>query len=320
MMSNRTKQITEFLAKTPWATWTQVNLAGDASSRRYFRLSDGENSAILMDANPKTGETTEAFTDIGQWIRSQSLCAPKVLLHNTKQGFLLLEDLGREDFAMHLAAHPTHATTLYTEATDILIQLDAAQPPKNLTIMTPEVGGEMVGMTAQWYGNPKQSQIVDEMIEHLTRLCPIADTMALRDYHAENLIWRPGLEGTNRIGLLDYQDAFIAPRGYDLVSLLRDVRRRVDPNLGQAMSAYFIAKTGAEPSALACLAVQRNLRILGVFSRLARRDQKLRYIAMIPHIWAMIMRDLQHPALQKLQTCVAATLPAPENSAIKDLL
>jgi aminoglycoside/choline kinase family phosphotransferase len=299
MMSNRTKQITEFLAKTPWATWTQVNLAGDASSRRYFRLSDGENSAILMDANPKTGETTEAFTDIGQWIRSQSLCAPKVLLHNTKQGFLLLEDLGREDFAMHLAAHPTHATTLYTEATDILIQLDAAQPPKNLTIMTPEVGGEMVGMTAQ---------------------CPIADTMALRDYHAENLIWRPGLEGTNRIGLLDYQDAFIAPRGYDLVSLLRDVRRRVDPNLGQAMSAYFIAKTGAEPSALACLAVQRNLRILGVFSRLARRDQKLRYIAMIPHIWAMIMRDLQHPALQKLQTCVAATLPAPENSAIKDLL
>jgi aminoglycoside/choline kinase family phosphotransferase len=319
-MSDRTKQMTEFLAKTPWATWTQTPLAGDASSRRYLRLSDGENSAILMDANPKTGETTQTFTNIGQWIRSQSLCAPKVLLHDTKRGFLLLEDLGREDFARHLAAHPTHVTTLYTAATDILIQLDAAQPPENLTAMTPEIGGEMVGMTAQWYGNPNQSQIVDEIAEHLTQLCPIADTMALRDFHAENLIWRPNLEGTNRVGLLDYQDAFIAPRGYDLVSLLRDVRRRVDPSLGQAMNAYFIAKTGVDRSALACLSVQRNLRILGVFSRLARRDQKLRYVSMIPHIWEMIILDLQHPALQKLQTCVATTLPAPENSAIKDLL
>jgi aminoglycoside/choline kinase family phosphotransferase len=277
-----------------------------------------------MDADPTTGQSTQVFADIGDYLRAQNLCAPQSLLHDHTKGLLLLEDLGTEDFARHLATYPDEANTLYTAATDVLVALDAAKPPHDLATMTPQVGGDMVAMTAEWYGDPKQMQIVDEVTDHLDRLCPPADTVALRDFHAENLIWRPSLSGSDRVGLLDYQDAFIAPRGYDLVSMLRDVRRRVDPDLAIAMTAHFIVKTNADPlttpASLACLSVQRNLRILGVFARLALRDDKHKYIQMIPHIWTMVVEDLEHPTLKNLQECVLQTLPPPEKSNIKALL
>lgn len=323
-MVDRTALIRRFLQGTQWENWTQSPLAGDASSRRYLRLTDGCRSTILMDADPATGQDTTTFVTIGNWLANQRLCPPQMLLHDPEHGLLLLEDLGAKDFAIHLQSNPRDATGLYTAATDILVTLDAAKPPNNLTRMTPDIGGEMLQITAEWYGDPKQTQIASEMTDHMAQLCPNADKIALRDFHAENLIWRTDRIGLDRVGLLDYQDAFVAPRGYDLVSLLRDVRRIVNPDLAKMMTDHFITKTGADPNALhaalACLAVQRNLRILGVFARLALRDGKERYITMIPHVWDMIRADLIHPELKNLRKCVEQTLPKPANSTIKDLL
>jgi aminoglycoside/choline kinase family phosphotransferase len=323
-MTDRTALISSFLKGSKWENWTRNPLAGDASARRYLRLTDGPSSAILMDADPATGQNTATFVSIGDWLTAQHLSPPQTLLHDPNNGLLLLEDLGAEDFAIRLQNDPRQATTLYTAATDVLATLDTATPPSNLTRMTPDVGGEMLQITAEWYGDPKQTQIADEMADHMVRLCPVADKIALRDFHAENLIWRPDRTGSDRVGLLDYQDAFVAPRGYDLVSLLRDVRRVVNPELASSMIDHFIVKTGANPgtlpAALSCLAVQRNLRILGVFARLALRDGKKRYINMIPHVWDMIQADLKHPELKNLKKCVEQTLPKPENATIKDLL
>ncbi len=323
-MTDRKTLIREFLSGSKWENWTQSPLAGDASSRRYLRLTNSETSAILMDADPATGQSITTFAKIGDWLTQQGLCAPKTLLHDPANGLLLLEDLGSVDFAVHLTNAPSETELLYTAATDILVQIDRTKPLAGLSRMTPEVGGDMLDITTEWYGDPSQKQIVDEVKDHLERFCPTADKLSLRDFHAENMIWRPNLNGTDRVGLLDYQDAFIAPRGYDLISMLRDVRRAVDPQIAHTMTTHFIAKTGADPdttpAALACLAVQRNLRILGVFARLAVRDGKTRYMTMIPHIWGMIDADLRHPALKSLQKCVQQTLPPPHKSQIKDLL
>lgn len=323
-MIDRDALIHQFLQGTHWENWQRSALAGDASSRRYVRLINDQQSAILMDADPATGQSTLTFTTIGNWLIDNNLCAPRTLLHDPDKGLLLLEDLGPVDFAIHLKSNPDDATTLYRSATDILITLDRADAPPFLSRMTPDIAGEMLDITPEWYGDTAQSRIGVEMAEHMARLCPDANTVALRDFHAENLIWRADKKGSDRVGLLDYQDAFIAPRGYDLVSMLRDVRRVVDPDLADAMIAHFISETGEYPSqfpaALACLGAQRNLRILGVFARLALRDGKTRYVAMIPHVWAMIKADLAHPALDNLRKCVEQTLPSPEKSTIRDLL
>lgn len=321
-MSDRDALIRATLQTTRWADWATTPLAGDASARRYLRLTEGDQSVIVMDADPATGQDTKAFANIGAWLNDQDLIAPETLFHDQPNGIMVIGDLGQCDFAHHIAKNPNETDLLYGAAIDVLAQLDQATPPAGLPAMTPQIGGEMVAITTEWYANRDGTKLAQAVTDHLDRLCGPVDKMALRDFHAENLIWRPLETGTNRVGLLDYQDAFLAPRGYDLVSLLRDVRRNVDTTLATEMTKRFIAATGAKSgtAAFACLAVQRNLRILGVFSRLARQDGKTRYIKMIPHIWTMITEDLMHPSLTELQTCVLSTLPPPDTSDIRGLL
>ena len=149
----------------------------------------------------------------------------------------------------------------------------------------------------------------------LLRHAPDAKSLALRDYHAENLIWRPERHGLDRVGLLDYQDAVLAPAEYDLVSLLRDARRDVAEPVAIAMTQRFARQSGkdlaAVQAAMACLGVQRNLRIMGIFARQARRDGKTRYLSLMPRVWGHIQRDLQHPALSELARMIATCVRAP---------
>lgn len=321
-MSDRAEKRAAFLAGTHWADWQQAPLAGDASSRQYVRLNSGTQSVILMDAGADHFASTTAFANLADWLRDQSLAAPIIHKSDPKQGLLLLEDLGPTHIAAHVRAYPSDQKAAYAAATDVLVRLNTLPPPDDLTVMSPQVGGGMLDVTLDWYANhPRDADLPHAMTQALGDLCGAPKHVALRDYHAENLIWRPERQGLDQVGLLDFQDAFIAPRGYDLISLLRDVRRVVDPAICAVMTDRFERGTGLlTDGAFACLTVQRNLRILGVFARLARRDGKHRYMQMIPHLWSMIAQDLRHPALHELAKTVHATLPPPDKSAIKDLL
>jgi aminoglycoside/choline kinase family phosphotransferase len=206
---------------------------------------------------------------------------------------------------------------LYRAATDVLIHFQTTSLPDGLIHMTPAVGAQMIEITGEFYASNPTPELTQVVYSAMTQLTPIADTLSLRDFHAENLIWRPDQQGLSQVGLLDYQDAFIAPAGYDLASLLRDVRRDIDPALAQEITAYFMAKTKAGSdfqAQLACLGAQRNLRILGVFARLSKVQGKKRYIDLIPRVWANLMADLRHPALSRLQAAVLDTLPAPDEA------
>jgi len=315
--------ITAFLANTPYADWAREPLPGDASSRQYLRLTHKDQSAIVMIA--PADASFKAFATIGTWLKTNGLNAPRILKQDTTQGLMLLQDLGPKHLAQWIAEEPQDATLLYETATDVLITLDSLSPPPNLVAITPDVAGTMLDVTCDWYAiNAEKQSLNTEMARAFNANCPPPTTLALRDYHAENLIWQPYDTGTNRIGLLDFQDAVIAPRGYDLASLLRDVRRKVDPDLAETMTTRFAKGTNTPletlTSSVTTLAVQRNLRILGVLARLAQQDGKRHYIKHMPHLWDMITKDLQHPSLSALQHTVKTILPPPEHSAIKDLL
>ena len=322
----RTDLIAEFLAPTTWAHWTQTPIAADASARRYMRLSNehGE-TAILMDADPSKSEDIEPFISIGTHLNKAGLAAPKIILRDIKLGLLLLEDLGPNDFAIWSRQHPTDTAALYKAAADVLVKTHATSAPQGLPRMDAKNGANMVAITAEWYAKDvDQTNLVAAMKDALSELTAIADTLALRDFHAENLIWRPERNGLDRVGLLDFQDAFLAPAGYDLISLLKDARRDVDPILAQDIISQFSALVGQDAVSFeaqcACLGVQRNLRILGVFARLIRRDKKLKYAAFIPRVWSHIQADLAHPALLNLRNAVDASLPAPSSSTIARFL
>jgi len=130
----------------------------------------------------------------------------------------------------------------------------------------------------------------------------------LRDYHAENIMLLPDGEQ----GIIDFQDALIGHPAYDLVSLLQDARREVDPDLEQLMLAYYRDATNASADFdlhYALLGAQRNTKIIGIFTRLWKRDGKERYLSFLPRMWGLLERDLAHPGLIELRNWFDENIP-----------
>lgn len=331
----RAARAAAFLAAAGWGGAERAALSGDASPRRYLRLRRGGATAVLMDADPATGQDVRPFLAMARHLAALGFSAPAILAVEEAEGFLLLEDLGDDLFARLAARTPALEPELYAAATDLLVALHRHPPPRGLAAYDAGVMGDLAALALEWYaagatgapvpgGHPARAELADCVAALLAGLAPGAEVLVLRDYHAENLLWLPGRAGTARVGLLDFQDARAGHRGYDLVSLLQDARRDVAPALARAMEARYAAATGQEPAAFAAacaaLGAQRNLRILGVFARLSLLHGKPQYVALIPRVWRHLAADLAHPALAPLARLAERLLPAPEPARLATLV
>jgi len=121
------------------------------------------------------------------------------------------------------------------------------------------------------------------------------------------------LGALHKQGLLDFQDALVGHPAYDLVSLLQDARRDVAPELEAEMIEHYLKGHPDRDTFLADyarLGAQRNAKIVGIFVRLWKRDGKPRYLSLIPRVWALLERDLAHPALAPVARWFDANVPA----------
>jgi aminoglycoside/choline kinase family phosphotransferase len=323
---SREAAIAEFLAAAGWGAASRAPLAGDASPRRYERLTRGTGTAVLMDAPPDRGIDPRPFLAMTGWLRGLGLSAPEILAADPDDGLVLLEDLGDDLFVRVCARTPAAEPELYAAATDLLARLHAEPAPDVIDGWEPPPYDQAflefeARILTDWYlpeeGRAEREAELTALVGALAAPVLAAPPVAvLRDYHAENLVWLPGRAGLARVGLLDYQDMRRGHPAYDLVSLLEDARRDVAPDLRAAMTARYLERSGAEPAAFAYaahyLSAQRNLKILGIFARLARRDGKPGYLAHLPRVWDHLMRDLAHPTLAPLRDWVAAHVPAPD--------
>jgi len=142
----------------------------------------------------------------------------------------------------------------------------------------------------------------------------VPSSLVLRDYHVDNLMRLAGKSGLAECGLLDFQDAVFGPVTYDLVSLLEDARREIAPALIAAMyQRYLAAFPALDRNAVAAsycvLGAQRHCKVIGIFTRLDRRDGKPRYLAHIPHLWRLVDGDLKHPPLAPLKDWLERHIP-----------
>jgi aminoglycoside/choline kinase family phosphotransferase len=321
-MYDRADLIRDFVAKTVWKNWQPNPVPGDASARRYWRLTDGKQTVILMDDAPELGGSTVPFATIAQLLKSHGLSAPHILAHDPDNGLMVISDLGNHDVAAWLRAHPEQEMGLYQTSVDVLVKLHRITPPDDLDRMTAQSGADMLDLVGAFYSRADITDLQHQMLAALEVHAPITQTLALRDFHAENLIWRNAHKGLDRVGLLDFQDAFVAPAGYDLVSLLRDARRDVGQDTAETMITYFSEQISAGPgfrTQLACVAIQRNLRILGIFGRLSLKMGKAQYLDLIPRVWGHILTDLEDPKLVQLRQAVLDTVPAPTEKLLAGL-
>ena len=308
--------IAAFLRAAGWDGATRTPLAGDASNRRYERLTAQDTTAVLMIAGPESAGDTHRFLAIARHLSENGFSAPAILEADPDAGLLLIEDLGDDLYARRAAGEPNREAELYRTAVDVLAVLHTCPVPQDV----PDYGiPRLIGLADPgyvWYaGKPVAPAFRDAFESLLTETPDLLDVLILRDYHAENLLWLPMRTGIRRAGLLDFQDAMRGHRAYDLVSLLEDARRDVPETLQASMIAHYLAATGIDETAFrhafALLGVQRNLRILGIFARLALRDGKPQYLDLIPRVWRHLRRDLSHPDLSRLRDIVLADIPDP---------
>lgn len=315
----RSTEVSHWLESTSWADWHRSPITGDASARSYERLRhpDGR-TAILMNAPPANCGSQSAFVTIARHLRQSGVAAPEVYIWDDVLGVMVLEDLGSIDFANHLNAYPADEPALYSAAVAVLAKVQAAHPPEGLKTLTPDTGVEMISLAFDWAAPDTESSIRQDIETELHRLLQSIDSvekaLSLRDFHAENLIWRPRQTGLAQVGLIDFQDAFMAHPAYDLASLLRDARRDVSPALTDPLMAEFARlRNLAEHDlrrAFHILAVQRNLRIIGIFERLEKRDGKPGYRALLPRIYHHLRADLLSADMETLQAKIKIAFPA----------
>jgi aminoglycoside/choline kinase family phosphotransferase len=321
-MSNREALIAEFLTIAGWGGADRGVLADDASFRRYDRLIRGDGRAVLMDAPPPM-EDVRPFIHIDRLLRHMGLSAPDILAEDVEAGLLLLEDLGDNTYTRALAEGGDEAA-LYELAVDLLVELhrrfadNSALPPYDNEALLTEAK-----LLTDWYmpairGHETpatlRAEYCDLWLAALAEARRMPATLVLRDYHVDNMIWLPERPGAAACGLLDFQDARLGPITYDLVSLLEDARRDVPPALAAKLLDRYLAAfpeldREAFAGSYAIMGAQRSAKILGIFTRLDRRDGKPAYLSHIPRVWRWLEGDLAHPALADLRAWFDRVLP-----------
>lgn len=355
--NQRADERAAFLDAAGWGAATHFPVKGDASTRSYTRLVDGARRAILMDAPrraeapscpPDADEATRkalgtnasarlaggnlhAFVAVSQALRAAGLSAPAVFATDAERGLALLEDLG-DDLYARAIDHGTDEKALYEAAIDVLLDIQSRvappAPSDAYTMLSYDALALAVeaSLFTEWYWKDRKGgDVPDDLgaeyraIWHdLIAALPAPSVVVLRDYHAENLLWLPDRAGVGRVGLIDFQDALVGHRAYDLVSILEDARRDVPQALARAMIDRFtngLAQRQADfdhaafAAEYAIIAAQRNAKILGVFCRLALRDKKPAYRDLLPRVEAHFRRDLSAPALAPLKAFISRHFP-----------
>jgi aminoglycoside/choline kinase family phosphotransferase len=304
-----------FLGGSGWADAARMPLTADASARGYLRLTrKAGETAILMRA-PVDAEadrdSLDAFLRVGRHLATLGLSAPEVIAVDLPNGLILMEDFGDATLARLLAADPAAAQAAYAvSATDTLSVLAAAPLPDWAARPDAAAQAGMIDLTLGLLPDPGAvAKLRPALTEALDRQCPGPSVLSLRDCHGDNLIWLPARRGAARIGLLDYQDAVALPLGYDLASLVDDPRRDLPEGWRADLIARFAATLGlplADTEArIATLSLLRNLRILGIFHRLATQMGKPQYRGFLPRTGHLIDRAVAHPSLADLRAPVA---------------
>jgi aminoglycoside/choline kinase family phosphotransferase len=307
----------EFLEKHGWGGAEIRPLAGDASFRRYFRVAGAGRTAVLMDAPPEH-EDLGPFLTVAGHLLDRGFAPPRPLAVDREKGLLLLEDFGDQRVTPLLAREPGREPEIYKRAVDILARLAAEPAPPDLSPYGDDAMAREVSLFTDWYAPAVGLDADSGPFLSAWReawggvLGAVAENpvMVLRDYHADNLMVLP----SGALGLLDFQDALAGHPAYDLVSLLQDARRDVSPELEEAMVERYCKAAGVADPALfrahyEVLGAQRNVKIIGIFTRLWKRDGKPFYPTLHPRIWGYVERNFRHPALAPVRAWFDAHVP-----------
>lgn len=267
---------------------------GDASFRRYYRLTLPDGSTrVIMDAPPEQEDSTSFVTIAHQW-RAAGLPVPRIFATHLEEGFLLLEDLGDTPM-QHCFNDPASVKHHTANALTLIAALQNRASPEPLPRYDGDLLGRELDLFPTWCLDhwltmpiPREWPALRRTLIEQALAQPIVSVH--RDFDAMNLMLHH-----DKLHMIDFQDAVAGPLSYDMVSLLRGRYWRFNADeFTEAVQAFYqaarqdgrlTARTDEATFLHQChaMAAQRSIKVLGIFCRLTLRDHKTGYLARLPH-------------------------------------
>jgi len=285
------------------------SIAGDASFRKFYRLTLNKSNKIIALAEKEKYKNLIIYSTINKFLRDNGIFAPRVFTQDYAKGIMVMEDFG--DLTFHkILLRKRNKLPVYKKLVDLLLKIQKIKPKSKIKNINN--GSHIIkkysnkylfkesNLFFDWYlplflskKNASNIKIKSNKIlsKLYNRLNFSNSCFVHRDYHVQNL-----MKVGKKIGVIDSQDALIGNPAYDLVSLIDDVRIKTSIKLKNQIYNYYLKKTSKIYRTNAkkfledfnILSVQRSLKIIGIFSRLFKRDKKSRYMKFIPYTWQLL--------------------------------
>ena len=303
-------------------------ISGDASFREFYRLKKNNKSSVIVFAKKEKFKNLAVYTVINNVLNDNKINAPKLLSNHYKNDMIEISDLGEKSF-YDLVISKKNKLNSYKSLIKLLIKMQKIKVKKyykfeKLKIKIPKYTSSILHKESDlffdWYlkyflRKKKVSKIKKILRSELNKVYKKLNyknnTFVHRDFHISNV-----MINKNKLGIIDSQDAIIGNPLYDVSSVIDDVRIKLPNKLQNQLFDFYHKNSKLKNDQIQklkndfdILSVQRNLKILGIFVRLYKRDNKDNYLKFLPYTWALIEKRLQNPALKDLKILFHKQLP-----------
>ena len=281
-------------------------IKGDASFRKFYRKKNKDNSSIVVISKKEKIKNLLVYDAINKILIKNEILAPKLYQENYKKNFIEIEDFGDDTIFKILNKKKINKLYYFEKIIQILYKIQKIRNKsiknfKNKKFIVSKYNKEVLIKEAnlfyEWYLKKKLSENdrknffkrFNKIIKRLSENLKLKNNVFVhRDFHVSNLMLVK-----NKIGVIDSQDALFGNRAYDVASLIDDVRYKTSKSLKDKIYKLYIKnqkKLDNEKfkNDFEILSVLRNLKIIGIFTRLAIRDKKKKYLKLIPYCWDLI--------------------------------
>ena len=294
-------------------------ISGDASFREFYRLQKGKNTSIIVQANKEKFKNLITYIVVNKILAKYKIYAPKLISNHYEHNIIEITDLGQKSF-YNSVIKKKNKFKYYKDLIKIIIKLQNIKLQQNYRLGKFKINFQNYSIRNlhkesdlffDWYlkycfKSLKLKKIKDIIKNELTKIYKKLyfhnNTFVHRDFHASNI-----MINKNKLGLIDSQDAIIGNPLYDVASLIDDVRIKLPSNLQEELLNFYYNKSKFKKEKyknlkndFEILSVQRNLKILGIFVRLCKRDGKPNYLKYLPYTWSLIQRRLKNPVFKNL--------------------
>ncbi len=296
--------IKPFLSRNKISDSKLEKIKSDASFREYYRVEN--KNLLIMHAPREKGESLINFEKINKILSSINLSVSKIYDIDYQNNLMLIEDFGNDIFSKIINSN--NEKDLFQKSIELLsfIHNHSNLETSHVEVYSFDILINESELFIEWYLekhlnlnliSSEKDEFRNILEKHFKSLSLEKNTLVLRDFHVDNLIYLENRNGINQLGLIDYQDALLGSAAYDLASLVEDVRRPIKEELKYSLIEIYSKLIFVDQNELQreidFYSIQRNLKIIGIFSRLKYRDNKINYFSMIEVAWSFINNHIK---------------------------